>query len=132
MTTARWHFLYRHFDIEGVLLYVGISDSLTARTRVHASSSLWSPFIYRVTVAPDGYSTRDLALAAERKSIRAENPVFNRRHSATGLDTAISYLTEHGALEKRGLTTPRVRDRTQLTDDGKALVEWMKNKERNV
>jgi hypothetical protein len=67
--------LYRHFDAEGVLLYVGISLSAVQRLASHASASHWFDRIATVTI--ETYPTRDDALEAERNAIITELPLFN-------------------------------------------------------
>lgn len=67
--------LYRHFDKSDKLLYVGISMSLAERTSAHKSSSRWFDRVRKITV--EHFETRELAVEAERKAIRAEDPKFN-------------------------------------------------------
>jgi excinuclease UvrABC nuclease subunit len=69
--------LYRHFDAEGHLLYVGVSLSAVARLNQHMDVSHWSDTIseVRVETLPD----RNAALAAETVAIQSENPKHNIR-----------------------------------------------------
>lgn len=71
--------LYRHFDADGRLLYVGISLSAVARLSQHANGSHWSKAITRVEV--ETHPSRDAALAAERAAILAEKPLHNVVHN---------------------------------------------------
>jgi len=66
--------LYRHFDADGELLYVGISLSVMQRLSQH-SSSPWSDKIARVEI--EHLESREAALEAEGKAIASENPAFN-------------------------------------------------------
>ena len=66
--------LYRHFDADGRLLYVGISLSVVQRLKQHQRSH-WSDEIASVTVTK--YATRDLALQAEADAIKNEKPLHN-------------------------------------------------------
>ena len=68
-------YLYRHFDANGVLLYVGISGSVTTRLKQHRESQ-WAGMIKTVTV--DKFTTREEALGAELEAIRSESPRFNK------------------------------------------------------
>lgn len=68
--------LYRHFDGDGRLLYVGISLSAVARLAQHAHGSRWSHDIRRVDV--EMHQTREAALAAERCAIVNEKPFYNK------------------------------------------------------
>jgi hypothetical protein len=54
--------LYRHFDDEGRLLYVGISLSPTYRLSQHRVSSSWFVRISRISV--EWFHNRDTALEA--------------------------------------------------------------------
>jgi len=74
-TDAPTH-LYRHFDAEGNLLYVGISLSAVARLEEHkAQSKEWFNSIAKVTI--ERFPTRKLALKAELRAINEENPRYN-------------------------------------------------------
>lgn len=64
--------LYRHFDIAGKLLYVGISYDFLKRSH---KGSKW---FYRITtITIEHYETRELALQAETAAIITEKPLFN-------------------------------------------------------
>ena len=71
--------LYRLYDAEGELLYVGISLSAIQRLSDHMKGKLWAEDIARVDVA--WYDSRTDALAAEAKAIRAEWPRHNVQHN---------------------------------------------------
>lgn len=68
--------LYRAFDDNGVLLYVGVSYICEARLRNHALVSDWFKRAKKFDVMR--YPDRQSALAAERKAITTENPLCNR------------------------------------------------------
>jgi predicted GIY-YIG superfamily endonuclease len=67
--------LYRHFDKNNNLLYVGISLSTFHRLSQHRDHSGWFYGITNVTI--EHFDKREDALAAERKAIKSENPKFN-------------------------------------------------------
>lgn len=67
--------LYRHFDGDGNLLYVGISLSAIARLGQHKTSH-WFNQIATVTI--EKFDSRDDALDAEFLAIKTENPLHNR------------------------------------------------------
>ncbi len=69
------HVLYRHFDSDGALLYVGISKSNGVRQQEHARSSLWAAQIARVET--QDFSCLADAAAAECIAIINEKPLFN-------------------------------------------------------
>jgi hypothetical protein len=67
--------LYRHFDSEGCLLYVGISLSAIARLAAHRVRSSWFNRIARVEIKR--FPSREDAEAAELEAIRTEKPLHN-------------------------------------------------------
>ena len=67
--------LYRHFDENNNLLYVGISLSTFNRLSQHRDHSEWFKQIKNVTI--EHFATREEAMAAERKAIKSEAPKFN-------------------------------------------------------
>lgn len=73
--------LYRHFDRNKKLLYVGISLNSVARLAQHRDAAHWFDDIAIVTI--ETFSTREEALAAERNAIINENPVCNINHKRT-------------------------------------------------
>ena len=68
--------LYRHYDANNLLLYVGISNSFLQRTISHGHNSEWFNQIVRIEVAH--FATKHLAIVAEMNAIKSEKPVFNR------------------------------------------------------
>ena len=67
--------LYRFFDADGNLLYVGISDNLTARFKWHRDAQSWWGSVARKTIT--WYGTRNKAFAAEDYAIKTEFPLYN-------------------------------------------------------
>lgn len=67
--------LYRHFDKDDILLYVGISWSTISRWSQHLRGSPWSARVVKITIQT--FETREAALDAECKAIKEENPAFN-------------------------------------------------------
>jgi len=67
--------VYRLFDENGALLYVGMSSDAEARIRAHRSTSVFGWRIRSTTVSD--FPTRAAAAAAEREAIRDEAPLFN-------------------------------------------------------
>ena len=69
--------VYRHYDADGQLLYVGISSRPLRRGYEHSISAHWAE---RVSVTKqEWFESRAEAAAAERKAIRAERPIANQR-----------------------------------------------------
>lgn len=71
--------VYRHFDKDGKLLYVGQTQDEKNRRSQHKYHSFWFDDIARVTTEP--YATRNAALSAEEKAITGEKPLYNNTPS---------------------------------------------------
>lgn len=69
--------LYRYFDADGTLIYLGISSNAMARLRSHKKDD-WANRI--ATVKLERFPDRSAALAAESMAIKAERPMFNKMH----------------------------------------------------
>lgn len=67
--------LYRHFDADGRLLYVGVSNCAVQRTSRHAKASRWFDRVATITV--EWFASRADALAAEQRAIAVEGPSEN-------------------------------------------------------
>ncbi len=70
--------LYRCFDKDDGLLYIGCTKRLVSRITVHRELSLWGPKIHRIQ--SEGFATRESALSAEANAIASEHPEFNIQH----------------------------------------------------
>jgi hypothetical protein len=90
------HHLYRWYDHEGLLLYVGITNNLRARTTAHWSQSWWTQFAAVVDWNPSESGTRDEVQRREVAAIIAERPVFNSTASPAARQRTIGYLVERG------------------------------------
>ncbi|REF00360.1 hypothetical protein DFJ69_5892 [Thermomonospora umbrina] len=91
--------LYRYFDADEVLLYVGITGDLMRRERSHVKRSSWMEFMARSTV--ERFSSREEAEAAEVAAIGSELPLFNARHNGTpdARQRLVKYLIKHGRVD---------------------------------
>jgi hypothetical protein len=67
--------LYRYFDKDDRLLYVGISFHAAARASQHKADKPWWPQSVRMEI--EHLPTREAALAAEANAIRTEAPLHN-------------------------------------------------------
>jgi len=81
---ARWrvvrqkpHDLYRIFDAEGTLLYVGITYMFDRRMTQHSVRQPWWGEVDRIT--SENYPDRSAAEAAEWDAISQEKPKYNIR-----------------------------------------------------
>lgn len=83
--------VYRYYDADGVLLYVGITKNADLRDDQHRQASGWHPLTVRREL--DWFDTRVDAAAAEREAIRGEEPLFNNAHANESTKVrAIEYL----------------------------------------
>jgi len=74
--------VYRFFDADDALLYVGFTSDFADRLRMHAMSpeqSPWYPAVKRWTLV--SFDRPDEALAYEAQTIRAEQPLHNRQYN---------------------------------------------------
>lgn len=70
--------LYKHFDIKGTLLYVGIAKNSGMRFAEHRRNSVWAPRSVKMTV--EMYPDRLAASLAELDAIKSEKPLYNAAH----------------------------------------------------
>lgn len=101
--------LYRHFNGEGQLLYVGISLSAIQRLGQHKEHSDWFESITRVTI--EQFDTREEALEAERSAIFRERPLHNIQH-------------KHGADEERRKANEKLSATAQAKKDLTARIVY--------
>jgi len=66
--------LYRYYDAQGALLYVGIADDWRQRMKQHRYAD-WFPMAGRLSV--EYHPDRRSAAAAELAAIRSEWPLYN-------------------------------------------------------
>lgn len=84
--------VYRLFDAEGRLLYVGTSVHPQKRWEQHATTKPWWSAVHHAAVV--WLSSRDAALAAEREAIVAEGPLHNDK--ATEKEAVFPYQGNRG------------------------------------
>jgi predicted GIY-YIG superfamily endonuclease len=70
-------YLYRAFDSEGTLLYVGISGRWSERLHRHEKTSQWMQKADIVKL--ERFETREAVMAAEKKAIKSERPMHNKQ-----------------------------------------------------
>ena len=71
--------VYRHYGIDGQLLYVGTTITAFGRLRRHIDTSRWKAEIAQVEITH--YATKEEARDAEKHAIQSEHPLFNVRHN---------------------------------------------------
>jgi predicted GIY-YIG superfamily endonuclease len=93
--------LYRHYDKNNHLLYVGISLNPLKRLTEHKSSASakWVTAIAHITV--EWFPSLSLAETAERLAIQTEGPTYNRAWSwAPAMERQRQHRT--GTIDRRG------------------------------
>lgn len=109
MSEPRPHFVYRIYDADERLIYVGCTANVKKRIGAHRRAdggnraSRWvSACMARYEVAGP-YAGREIALQIEAQSINEEQPLFNTQRRATQYQACwmtrsavAEYLIEHG------------------------------------
>jgi hypothetical protein len=99
--------LYRHFDQEGCLLYIGVSISALHRFVQHRAAE-WFLRIKRVEI--ESFATREEALLAESAAIKSEKPLFNIAHK----QKVEKQKVEKQKVEKRKVEKRKVEKEKQI------------------
>lgn len=99
--------LYRLYDTEDRLLYVGISVNPDMRWRQHANDKLWWSTVSRKEV--EWFETRPEACEAEVRAIQSEQPLYN---------VADAPGAQWGDAKKHQRTTGEGNVRQVATTDG--------------
>jgi hypothetical protein len=76
MTTPDLTHVYRHYDVNGRLLYVGVAQSTHNRLQQHRKQTVWFPLTALITI--DDYPSRKAAEIDEARAILIEKPLYNR------------------------------------------------------
>jgi len=71
------YFVYRIYDADKRLIYVGFTKNLEARIQTHTAHTWWGDQIAAIDAEP--YDTSSSARAAETAVILTENPRWNTR-----------------------------------------------------
>lgn len=95
--------VYRFFDADERLLYVGIAFDPSERWKDHARRTKWWKDAVDNTI--DWYDTRAEAARAEQTALRYEKPIYNKAGSVTPYQ---------GPTTKRGMKLPR---KVSIDDD---------------
>lgn len=105
-----WTAVYRLYDADGVLLYVGVTDEPKTRFKTHAGTKSWWPSVYSRRI--EWHQDRAAAETAERTAIREEYPLWNRDDSPWApVEVAGGKL----AVAEKAAATPRPRIAEALT-----------------
>ena len=79
------HTLYRFFDDDGALLYIGVTNSPPNRFRAHRADKEWWGMVK--TVKMEQFPSRSALMAGEAAAIKAERPRYNIVHNISPSST---------------------------------------------
>ncbi|MEX2421061.1 MAG: hypothetical protein WD670_04515 [Actinomycetota bacterium] len=80
--------VYRFYDGQGRLLYVGVTGRGLTRAREHSRSKEWWELVKSSTV--EHLATTGEALERERELIRSLRPIYNVQHNGAGPAAALT------------------------------------------
>lgn len=94
--------VYRYFDSSGVLIYVGITGTATARNRQHNDDKEWWPWVAKQEI--EHFPSRSEALGREKTLISQFRPPFNKVHNqhSAAIRTAYVAARQAGAFDTCG------------------------------
>jgi hypothetical protein len=115
---AGGHAMYRYFDAEQVLLYIGKSGALASREQAHIATSDWMELAASSTI--ERFGTPEELADAERAAILSEHPIFNKQHTTylllrRGFALTSSTWAGSTCCSSRKLGWPRARHGRQQT-----------------
>lgn len=110
--------LYRHYDENGTLLYIGVSTSFFERLSQHKCHSTWFNQIQTMTL--ERFSTKVEMLKAEKKAIKKEKPVHNVHYSDVEKIIPNPVLKISQVAEKIGVSRRQIY---KMIDDGRFNVK---------
>jgi hypothetical protein len=121
--------LYRQYDAQGNLLYVGIALSVQSRTLMHKSCSPWLNSVTRIEI--EWYPDRSSAMDAESIAISSESPKYNTLKMASRLKKMVKPMPDaptpksdcvnNDLSSKRTQLERRAADRLHLVDVRRGL-----------
>lgn len=123
--------IYRFFNAEGTLLYVGVTNDIAVRWKWHAKQQPWWPEV--VEQRATWHPTREAALAAEGRAINTESPLYNVNASpGSGMKNRVIRVSHAdweafgAACERLGVTrSERMRQHMQAR-----VNEWEAEKKQ--
>lgn len=93
--------VYRYYDADAVLIYVGITNRGMQRQHEHNIRAEWWPYVTRQEV--EHYPNRPEAAKRERELIQRHRPPFNMQHN---LDPDAAKAAYYSERERRGTVCP--------------------------
>ncbi len=115
MEEENTHCLYRHFDKDGNLLYIGTSLSVMSRTSHHHKISPWFNKITSITI--ERFPGRYDAARAEKKAILEEYPIHNKMFNIG--NSRLRLMKKSAPAPVSELFTPRQREILKFLEESK-------------
>lgn len=112
--------VYRAFDAEDRLLYVGIADDVERRIAAHQGGSGWFDHAERLVI--ESHVDRAAAMSAERQIITRERPLWNLQGSP---DKAAAQKLVDEFAASQTITIP-------TAEELEALLELFDSRERRL
>ena len=108
------YYLYRFFDAEGALLYIGVTYDVQIRAVRHKCKSEWFSEAHHMSVECVGTHKR-IAWAAEKEAINFERPKYNinslKRNGVTPTEKFMLNKSNMTLLRNSGLTYQAIADK---------------------
>ncbi len=82
--------LYLYYDVDGILIYLGITGRGMGRNREHNARAEWWPFVASQEV--EHFASRAEAEAQEQRLIKLYHPPFNKQHNPYHEQVRAEYL----------------------------------------
>lgn len=124
-------FVYRYYNDEGVLLYIGESLSYIRRLSEHLKKASWVESVCSVTL--ERFDTKKQAQNAEREAIEKENPVFNKQYNQKTKSNSKECfslkpneeleMTFKELIDSKGLSTKEVANKCNVTT--RTVYNWL-------
>lgn len=121
-------YVYRAFDQDGRLLYVGMTGNLANRWAEHRTGSLWSSLMagYRI-VGP--FATREAAARYERQAIQTEQPAYNIQHIPAHKCEPVDIAVIHEVSKRTGISSGVLQQAYSIGQLGdfsdSSLLDWV-------
>lgn len=97
--------LYRLYDADGTLLYIGISHQPEVRFEQHADRKEWWPLVARREI--QWFDDRPTAASAEAAAIRTEDPEHNGTYSPRRSRKTVRHVVAADGVEEISLSLAR-------------------------
>lgn len=119
------HILYRFYDSEDTLLYIGITGDPMNRWSGHSHDKTWYRDVARSSM--EHFESRGALAAAEIHAIRTEKPRYNRTHNSVPQPPTIAAVRTRNNFSKLTSDASRFQKPDAIADD-----EYVSDEEREA